>query len=223
MLAGCCRWRSPRPARSATLHAQGLPAAPPESVGMSAERLARLTRVMDEAVKSKQIAGTVTSIARGGRTIYFEAAGHARHRGERPDDEGHDLSHRLTVEGHHQRRRDDPGGGGAAAPHRSGLEIHSGVREHDGSRDGHRRARSTRSPRGGPSPFAICSPTPPACRTAASPTCRRCIRPRVSPSGISPTRRSRLASGSKSSPRCRSSRSRASASSTATRRTPSAT
>ena len=59
----------------ATLHAQGLPAAPPESAGMSAERLARLTRVMDEAVKAKQIAGTVTLIARGGRTIYFEAAG----------------------------------------------------------------------------------------------------------------------------------------------------
>ena len=59
----------------ATLHAQGLPAAPPESAGMSAERLARLTRVMDEAVKSKQIAGTVTLIARAGRTVYFEAAG----------------------------------------------------------------------------------------------------------------------------------------------------
>ena len=55
--------------------AQGLPTITPESVGMSAERLARLTRVMDEYTKTKQIAGTVTLIARGGRTVYHEAAG----------------------------------------------------------------------------------------------------------------------------------------------------
>jgi CubicO group peptidase (beta-lactamase class C family) len=42
---------------------------------MSAERLARLTRVMDDAAKAKQIAGTLTLIARAGRTVYFEAAG----------------------------------------------------------------------------------------------------------------------------------------------------
>lgn len=56
--------------------AQGLPLAPPESAAMSSERLARLTRVMDDYAKSKQVAGTVTLVARAGRTVYFEAAGH---------------------------------------------------------------------------------------------------------------------------------------------------
>src|SRR5215207_2373637 len=54
---------------------QSLPAASPESVGMSSERLARLTRVMAEQATSGQIAGTVTLVARAGRAIYFEAAG----------------------------------------------------------------------------------------------------------------------------------------------------
>ena len=57
------------------LAGQGLPVAPPESVGMSSERLARLTHVMDDYTKSKQIAGTVTLVARAGRLVYFEAAG----------------------------------------------------------------------------------------------------------------------------------------------------
>jgi CubicO group peptidase (beta-lactamase class C family) len=55
---------------------QSLPAASPESVGMSSERLARLTRVMDEYAKSGQVSGTVTLVARAGRVVYFEAAGH---------------------------------------------------------------------------------------------------------------------------------------------------
>jgi CubicO group peptidase (beta-lactamase class C family) len=54
---------------------QGLPSAAPESVGMSSARLARLTRVMEEYARNKQIAGTVTLVARGGRVVYFEAAG----------------------------------------------------------------------------------------------------------------------------------------------------
>lgn len=57
------------------LAAQGLPTASPESAGMSSDRLARLTRVMDEYTRTRQVAGTVTLIARGGRTVYFEAAG----------------------------------------------------------------------------------------------------------------------------------------------------
>jgi len=56
--------------------AQGLPAASPESVGMSSERLGRLTRVMDDYAKTKQVAGTVTLVARAGRTVYLEAAGY---------------------------------------------------------------------------------------------------------------------------------------------------
>jgi CubicO group peptidase (beta-lactamase class C family) len=54
---------------------QGLPGATPESVGLSTERLARLTRVMDEYTRERQVAGTVTLVARAGRTVYHEAAG----------------------------------------------------------------------------------------------------------------------------------------------------
>jgi CubicO group peptidase (beta-lactamase class C family) len=54
---------------------QGLPAASPESVGMSSDRLARLTRVMNEYTRAKHVAGTVTLVARAGKTVYFEAAG----------------------------------------------------------------------------------------------------------------------------------------------------
>lgn len=55
--------------------AQGLPSVPPDSVGMSAERLARLTRVMEEAAAQRQIAGTVILVARRGRIVYHEAGG----------------------------------------------------------------------------------------------------------------------------------------------------
>jgi CubicO group peptidase (beta-lactamase class C family) len=47
----------------------------PESVGMSSERLGRLTRVMDEYSRTRQISGTVTVIMRNGRVVYHEAAG----------------------------------------------------------------------------------------------------------------------------------------------------
>lgn len=58
------------------LHAQALPkAASPEAVGLSSERLARLTRVMKDAVDARQVAGTVTLVVRNGQVAYLEAAG----------------------------------------------------------------------------------------------------------------------------------------------------
>jgi CubicO group peptidase (beta-lactamase class C family) len=60
---------------AAALGAQGLPAGSPEAAGMSSDRLARLSRVMDDHVKTRQVAGTVTLIARGGQTVYFEGSG----------------------------------------------------------------------------------------------------------------------------------------------------
>ena len=56
--------------------AQKLPSATPESEGMSSERLARITRVMDEYAKDKLIAGTVTLVARNGRVVYHEPSGY---------------------------------------------------------------------------------------------------------------------------------------------------
>ncbi|MCC6989109.1 MAG: beta-lactamase family protein [Acidobacteria bacterium] len=56
--------------------AQSLPkAASPEAVGLSAERLARITTVMRDAVRDKQAAGTVTVVLRDGQVAYFEAEG----------------------------------------------------------------------------------------------------------------------------------------------------
>ncbi|MBP7777235.1 MAG: beta-lactamase family protein [Acidobacteria bacterium] len=58
------------------LFAQGLPkAASPEAVGLSSERLARLTRAMQAAVDARQVAGTVTMVVRNGQVAYLEAAG----------------------------------------------------------------------------------------------------------------------------------------------------
>ena len=58
--------------------AQGLPvAATPESVGLSAERLARLTRAMQQDVDEGRIAGASVLIVRGGKVAYFEPVGRA--------------------------------------------------------------------------------------------------------------------------------------------------
>jgi CubicO group peptidase (beta-lactamase class C family) len=59
-----------------SLHAQALPkAASPEAVGLSSERLARLTRAMKDAVDARQVAGTVTLVVRNGQVAYLEANG----------------------------------------------------------------------------------------------------------------------------------------------------
>lgn len=59
-----------------TAAAQALPAAAtPEAVGLSSERLARLTRAMRDAVDAKQVAGTVTLVMRNGQVAYHEAQG----------------------------------------------------------------------------------------------------------------------------------------------------
>jgi CubicO group peptidase (beta-lactamase class C family) len=60
---------------SQVLLAQGLPTARPEDVGMSSERLARLTAVMRDYVADERLAGAVVLIARQGRVPYFEAFG----------------------------------------------------------------------------------------------------------------------------------------------------
>jgi CubicO group peptidase (beta-lactamase class C family) len=52
-----------------------LPAAKPESVGMSSERLARLDNGMKELIDSGRLAGAVTMVARHGKVVEFEAAG----------------------------------------------------------------------------------------------------------------------------------------------------
>jgi len=56
--------------------AQELPAAAPESVGMSAERLERVDSVMQGLVATRYIPGAVTMVLRDGKVVYSKAVGH---------------------------------------------------------------------------------------------------------------------------------------------------
>ena len=55
--------------------AQGLPIAPPEDVGFSAERLERIRPVMQGYVDDGNIAGFLTAVARRGKIVHFETIG----------------------------------------------------------------------------------------------------------------------------------------------------
>jgi CubicO group peptidase (beta-lactamase class C family) len=64
-------------------YGQGLRKASPKSVGLSPERLGRLTRFMEQQVDDDRVAGAVALIAREGKTVYLESVGmRDRERGE---------------------------------------------------------------------------------------------------------------------------------------------
>ena len=54
----------------------GLIVVKPETVGMSAERLQRVTKRMQEYIDKGQVAGVVTLIARRGKVVHYEAQGY---------------------------------------------------------------------------------------------------------------------------------------------------
>lgn len=56
----------------------------PESVGMSSERLRRLSSTMQESVNNGQAAGIVTYVARAGKVVHLEAFGSADSAARRP-------------------------------------------------------------------------------------------------------------------------------------------
>ena len=56
------------------LHAS-IPTARPEEVGLSAERLKRVTELMQRHIDAKTFSGAVTLVARNGRVAHFEAQG----------------------------------------------------------------------------------------------------------------------------------------------------
>jgi CubicO group peptidase (beta-lactamase class C family) len=58
-----------------TAWAQRLPLAPPETVGMSSERLERIGAAVQRSVDQKQIAGAVTMVVRRGHVVWFKAQG----------------------------------------------------------------------------------------------------------------------------------------------------
>src|SRR5581483_3699355 len=57
------------------LFAQDLPTAKPESVGLSSERLERITGAVQQDIDGKRIAGGVTLIVRHGKVAWFKAQG----------------------------------------------------------------------------------------------------------------------------------------------------
>ena len=59
-----------------TLFAQGLTVAKPETLGMSSERLGRLTETLQDYVDDGRLAGAVAIVARRGQIAYLEAVGH---------------------------------------------------------------------------------------------------------------------------------------------------
>jgi CubicO group peptidase (beta-lactamase class C family) len=56
--------------------ASGLPMARPEEVGMSTERLSRISVAMKRYIDRKEVPGVVTMVARRGRVVHLEAAGY---------------------------------------------------------------------------------------------------------------------------------------------------
>ncbi len=55
--------------------AQPLPVAPPEKVGLSSERLARIHKALAADVEKGALPGAVVAVARRGKLAYFEAVG----------------------------------------------------------------------------------------------------------------------------------------------------
>ncbi|MCH8332963.1 beta-lactamase family protein [Candidatus Sumerlaeota bacterium] len=70
------------PSRAAA--GEGYETASPESVGMSSERLERLTALMQGYIDKNLLAGTVTLIARKGKVVHFEAQGYRYREGDEP-------------------------------------------------------------------------------------------------------------------------------------------
>ncbi len=60
---------------AALLQAQGLPNAPPESVGMSAQRLGRISEAFKQHIDQGNLPGVVVMVARKGRLVYSDAVG----------------------------------------------------------------------------------------------------------------------------------------------------
>lgn len=61
---------------SASIVGAQLPSAPPQEVGLSSERLGRLSQALKSEVEQGKLPGAVAVVARKGRIVYFESFGH---------------------------------------------------------------------------------------------------------------------------------------------------
>lgn len=60
---------------ASSIAAQDLPTAKPESVGLSSERLERISKAVQKGIDDKRIAGAVTLVLRHGQAAFFKAQG----------------------------------------------------------------------------------------------------------------------------------------------------
>jgi len=69
---------------SAAAFAQDLPTAKPESVGLSSERLEKISAAVQRSIDDKRLAGAVTIVVRHGQVAYFKAQGLADREANKP-------------------------------------------------------------------------------------------------------------------------------------------
>ena len=92
--------------------AQGLPqASKPEEVGLSSERLKRVTAAFQADVDKGAVAGAVVLIARDGKLAVLRSHRLSGSREKDPDAQRRDLPDRLDEQAHHLRRHHDAGRG----------------------------------------------------------------------------------------------------------------
>jgi len=58
-----------------SVQAKELPTAKPEEVGMSADKLAKVDKVMLDFVAKKKLAGAIVAVARKGKVVHFGTYG----------------------------------------------------------------------------------------------------------------------------------------------------
>ena len=97
--------------------AQGLPRAQPEEVGLSSERLERLSDAMQTYVDDGHLAGAVAIVVRRGKVAYLEAFGYGDLEAGAPMAADLYLSHRVSNESPYQRGGADVAGGRAPVDH----------------------------------------------------------------------------------------------------------
>ena len=114
------------------LRAEAPPAATPESVGLSSERLQRLRAVMQQFVDEGRVSGIVTYVARNGRVAHLEAFGKADVEAGRPMQKDTIFRIASQTKALTSVAADDARRGGEDRPRRPRVEVHPRLREDDG-------------------------------------------------------------------------------------------
>ena len=96
---------------SITASGEPLPAANPDQVGLSSQRLERIGQLLKTDVDKGKIPGAVALVGRKGRVAYFEAFGSRGQRNRGAHDQGRDIPDLLHDKAGHVGRCSDARGG----------------------------------------------------------------------------------------------------------------